>query len=131
MSNSDEPDRVATSDRGDANPCKSCGARCTLFRVSFYWGEADDAPGGYVPADLTVQVNPTMRAMHGTHPRATGCVALQGTPGECVSCGIYERRPTTCREFDTHDEHGHVDERCTVARAALGLPALSDLNNES
>jgi hypothetical protein len=30
------------------NPCVSCGACCAHFRVSFYWAEADDAPGGIV-----------------------------------------------------------------------------------
>jgi Fe-S-cluster containining protein len=44
-------------------------------------------------------------------------------------CGIYERRPHTCREFETHDKDGRVNERCTIARATLGLSALSDLNN--
>ncbi|NMF88320.1 hypothetical protein [Aromatoleum petrolei] len=30
----------------DPNPCLDWGVRCVNFRVSFYWGEGDDAPGG-------------------------------------------------------------------------------------
>lgn len=28
------------------NPCLDCGICCTHFRISFYWAEADDTPGG-------------------------------------------------------------------------------------
>ena len=28
------------------------------------------------------------------------CVALRGTLGEAVSCGVYRRRPPACREFE-------------------------------
>ncbi|MEC5386229.1 YkgJ family cysteine cluster protein [Uliginosibacterium sp. H3] len=108
------------------NSCLNCGACCTDYRVSFYWGEADDAPGGYVPADLTVQVTPVLRAMRGTHPQALGCVALKGKPGECVACGIYLNRPTPCREFDTHEADGTVNPRCNAGRARLGLAPLQD-----
>ena len=37
----------------EVNVCQPCGACCAHFRVSFYWAEADDAPGGFVPAALT------------------------------------------------------------------------------
>jgi Fe-S-cluster containining protein len=41
-----------------------------------------------------------------------------GTLGEKVACGIYEWRPSPCREF----EAGSVP--CLQARRRLGLPAI-------
>ncbi|WP_187171437.1 YkgJ family cysteine cluster protein, partial [Enterococcus faecium] len=72
--------------------CQSCGACCAHFRVSFYWAEADDAPGGTVPAALTRQVSPQLRCMAGTESRPARCVSLQGEVGRQVSCGIYPLR---------------------------------------
>lgn len=106
------------------NPCLSCGACCCLYRVSFYWGEADDAPGGRVPAALTVQVTPMLRAMQGTHPIPQRCVALGGEPGREVACAIYPQRPSTCREFDAWLEDGTPDPRCTAARQRMGFAAV-------
>ncbi len=40
------------------NPCMTCGACCAHYRVSFYWGESSEAPGGFVPIELTEQVHP-------------------------------------------------------------------------
>ncbi|AIX73639.1 YkgJ family cysteine cluster protein [Pantoea sp. PSNIH4] len=105
------------------NPCVSCGACCAHFRVSFYWAEADDA-GGQVPVGLTEPLNLLMRNMRGTNARAPRCVALQGEIGECVSCGIYEQRPTPCREFAMSGENGVENEACDRARAKYGLPPL-------
>ncbi|MEC5397040.1 YkgJ family cysteine cluster protein [Uliginosibacterium sp. H1] len=105
------------------NPCTACGACCTRFRVSFYWGEADDAPGGTVPVALTEQVSPTMRAMR-RDPVSQRCVALGGEPGSCVSCRIYTQRSSTCREFDAREPDGSVNPRCNAARAGIGLPPL-------
>ncbi|MDQ8024230.1 MAG: YkgJ family cysteine cluster protein [Moraxellaceae bacterium] len=106
------------------NPCISCGACCARFRVSFYWGEADDAPGGIVPAALTEQLTPLRRAMRGTNPPQR-CVALQGELGQCVGCSIYEQRPTPCREFEMWEPDGSVNPRCNEARAGIGLPPLA------
>lgn len=80
------------------NPCMTCGACCAYFRVSFYWAEGDDA-SGRVPASLTEPVTPFLRCMAGTNQKQPHCKALIGTPGENVSCAIYENRPSTCREF--------------------------------
>lgn len=112
------------------NPCISCGACCCTYRVSFYWGEADDAPGGTVPAHLTVQVTPMLRAMQGTHPQVTRCVALTGEPGREVSCSIYPQRSQACREFEAWQPDGQPDPRCTRARARFGLPELPPQNRE-
>lgn len=105
------------------NPCISCGACCAHFRVSFYWAEAQDA-GGVVPTELTEPLSLLMRNMIGTNTRTPRCVALEGEVGGCVSCGIYEQRPTPCREFAMSGENGEWNEACDRARARHGLPAL-------
>lgn len=97
---------------------------CVHFRVSFYWGEADDAPGGVVPAALTEQLTPHLRCMVGTNQQPRRCVALAGSPGQGVSCTIYPRRPSPCREFPAYLEDGQPNPKCDVLRAAAGLPAL-------
>ena len=95
--------------------CQRCGACCALFRVSFYWAEADDAPGGTVPVALTRPVGSLHRCMAGTEARPVRCVALQGEVGRSVACGIYEQRSSTCRSVQPGDE------QCLKARAAHGL----------
>ncbi|WP_067701459.1 YkgJ family cysteine cluster protein [Erwinia sp. ErVv1] len=105
------------------NPCINCGACCAHFRVSFYWAEADDG-GGTVPADLTEPLNLFLRNMRGTNAATPRCVALEGEPGGCVSCGIYQQRPTPCREFARSGEDGVANEACDRARARYGLPPL-------
>ena len=102
----------------------NCGACCAMYRVSFYWAEADDAPGGWVPADTTEQLTPTLRCMRGTSSKTPRCKQLQGQiPG--ALCGIYENRPSVCRELEPYDEDGKPTDQCTRARAAYGLPELS------
>ncbi|EBQ6223335.1 TPA_asm: YkgJ family cysteine cluster protein [Salmonella enterica] len=105
------------------NPCMTCGACCAYFRVSFYWAEGDDA-SGRVPASLTEPVTPFLRCMASTNQKQPRCKALIGTPGENVSCAIYENRPSTCREFSISGEGGEVNEACNRARARYELPPL-------
>ena len=107
-----------------SNPCLQCGACCAVFRVSFYWSEAEPFLGGSVPAELTEPVNPQRVAMRGTTCSPVRCVALQGQVGEAVSCNIYPQRPTPCRELGPWDAAGQPDEKCTRARAAHQLPPL-------
>ncbi len=107
----------------NVNPCMTCGACCAHFRVSFYWAEANDA-GGAVPAELTEPLSLLMRNMRGTNARQPRCVALQGEPGSCTSCGIYAQRPSPCREFAMSGENGIYNEACDRARARYGLPPL-------
>lgn len=102
----------------------TCGACCSSYRVSFYWAEADDAPGGWVPVRFTRSVTPHLRAMNGTDCKTPKCAALQGAVGVDVSCSIYEQRPSTCREFDWRLADGRVDPRCSAARSRWGLPPL-------
>ena len=95
--------------------CQACGACCAVFRVSFYWAEADDAPGGTVPVDLTRPVGTLHRCMAGTEAKPVRCVALAGEVGQQVGCGIYELRSSTCRSVMPGDA------QCLKARAAWGL----------
>jgi len=105
------------------NPCVSCGACCAAFRVSFYWAEAEDG-GGVVPVDLTEPLNLFRRNMCGTNDRTPRCTALVGEVGGCVSCGIYDQRPSPCREFALSGENGIHNEGCDRAREKYGLPPL-------
>lgn len=112
----------AAADR--PSPCLECGACCASFRVSFYWGEADDHPDGTVPAALTTPVAPMRLAMRGTDRAVPRCTALDGTIGRAVSCRIYALRPSPCRDFNWHGEQGEPNERCNRARQRHGLPPL-------
>lgn len=113
------------------NPCRTCGACCAYFRVSFYWGETDKAPGGYVPSELTAPLPPFYHLMRGTDRNPPRCIALEGEVGHSVRCRIYERRPSPCRDFGVQWRNGRVEitpemlERCNQARMAWGLPPLS------
>ena len=91
-----------------ANPCIECGACCASFRVSFYWGETDAAPDGYVPTHLTQVIAPHHVAMLGTDQARPHCIALQGTVGKHVSCTIYPLRSSTCQEFTASWENGMI-----------------------
>lgn len=107
-----------------SHPCLSCGACCALYRASFYWSEADDSPGGTVPAAMTVQISPMQRAMRGTDHRIPRCCALQGKIGESVHCSIYTQRASPCRDFLPSWEMNTRNERCDKARHHWGLPPL-------
>lgn len=111
----------------DPNPCLDCGLCCVHFRVSFYWGEADDGPGGFVPADMTEKLSHHLRCMKGTNETPRRCSALVGQPGDRVACTIYDNRPTPCREFPSHLEDGMPNPKCDELRAGTGLPALFPL----
>lgn len=108
----------------EINPCTTCGACCAHFRCSFYWGEADDSPGGTVPVDLTEQITPWRRAMKGMSSKTPRCIALVGEIGREVGCGIYPVRSSVCREFPYSWQDGVHNERCDQARATWGLPPL-------
>jgi Fe-S-cluster containining protein len=111
MSNPATPDST--------HPCLTCGACCANFRVDFAVYEMQ-ALGGTVPDDLAVQVNGSKCRMRGTDHVPMRCVALTGQVGEQVACGIYELRPSPCREFEAGD-YG-----CNKARLRHGLPPLQE-----
>lgn len=106
--------------RTDSAPpfdCQRCGACCVTYRVSFYWGEADDAEGGTVPVALTEPIGFHHRCMRGTSARPVRCVALVGEVGQQVGCSIYPLRSSTCKLLEAGDE------QCIKARRHLGINA--------
>jgi len=100
------------------HPCLTCGACCACFRVDFAVYELDDM-GGTVPSGLAVDVNGSTCRMRGTDHVPIRCAALTGQVGVQVACGIYEWRPSPCREF------AEGSDACERARARHGLPPLA------
>jgi uncharacterized protein len=101
-----------------AHPCLSCGACCASFRVDFAVEElAGNA--GHVPDGLAVEVTAFTSRMRGTDHARPRCAALTGQLGQRVACGIYEWRPSPCREFEAGSS------ACNAARARHGLEPLS------
>lgn len=113
----------------DSNPCISCGACCSHFRVSFYCGELSDGSGGVVPVELTSKVNDFYACMKGTEVGGGRCTALQGTLGQPgIGCAIYANRPSVCREFPVWLEDGTPNPDCQRLRSKLGLRPLKPLS---
>ena len=122
------PGPKASNDAAAGNPCLSCGACCAHFRVSFYCGEIAEGGAGMVPPELVTQVGPLRAAMKGTEHGYGRCIALRGDVGaNNVHCGIYEQRPSPCREFNPWLEDGSPEPDCQRARARFGLPPLPAL----
>lgn len=94
--------------------CTACGACCASFRVDFSCHEMQDM-GGTVPMGLAAEVTDSTWRMNGTDHSPPRCAALTGKIGEKVACGIYEWRPSPCREFEEGSE------ACLRARIRLGL----------
>ena len=89
--------------------CLSCGACCAYFRVSFYWAEGFPC--------LSTILNLSPRSIHAwrepiKNPR---CIALEGSIGEQVSCGMYELRSSSCKEVQI------ADAQCNKARMAHNM----------
>lgn len=101
------------------HPCLACGACCASFRVDFSVHETQQA-GGSVPDGLAVEVNDTLRRMRGTDHTPPRCAALTGALGLKVACGIYEWRPSPCREFEAGSA------ACNATRARHALPPLTE-----
>jgi uncharacterized protein len=99
--------------------CLSCGACCTYFRVSFYWAEAEALD---MPTDYVEPLTPVYSCMKGTNQKNPRCVALQGTIGEQVSCGMYESRSSSCKEVQI------ADEQCNKARRHHHMIPLVPVN---
>jgi Fe-S-cluster containining protein len=98
--------------------CTTCGACCACFRVDFSVHELQDQ-GGSVPDGLAVAVNASIARMRGTDHQPPRCAALSGTVGEKIGCGIYEWRPSPCREF------AEGSAACEMARRKNGLAPLA------
>ncbi|MFD0666658.1 YkgJ family cysteine cluster protein [Ramlibacter sp. MAHUQ-53] len=101
----------------DVHPCLTCGACCASFRVDFAADELDEQ-FGRVPSGLAVPVTAHTCRMRGTDHSPPRCAALTGQVGVKAACGIYEWRPSPCREFEAGSD------ACARARARHGLPAL-------
>jgi Fe-S-cluster containining protein len=99
------------------HPCLSCGACCASFRVDFAADECE-AQGGSVPEGLVVDVTSSTCRMRGTDHAQPRCAALTGRIGEQVACGIYEWRPSPCRELEAGSD------ACHRARTRHGLAPL-------
>ena len=99
------------------HPCLTCGACCASFRVDFSVYESE-IHGGRVPVSLADEINDSICRMRGTDYARPRCAALTGTVGEKAACGIYEWRPSPCREFAAGSE------ACNRVRQRHGLPAL-------
>jgi uncharacterized protein len=110
--------------RLNINPCLNCGACCAYYRASFYWAEADETRPDAVPSDLTEKLNDFLLFMRGTHQSSPRCIALQGTIGVEVCCGIYPRRPSTCRNLEPSWATNAPNPHCDKARQAWGLQPL-------
>jgi len=80
--------------------------------------ELDDE-GGHVPSGLAVAVNASTWRMRGTDHLPVRCAALTGRVGGAVGCGIYEWRPSPCREFSEGSD------ACERARQRHGLAPLN------
>jgi Fe-S-cluster containining protein len=101
------------------HPCTTCGVCCASFRVDFSVMETQ-TQGGSVPDGLALEVTSHTVRMRGTDHRQPRCAALTGRLGERVACGIYEWRPSPCREFEAGSD------ACERARLRHGLAPLTD-----
>lgn len=75
--------------------------------------------GGPVPSGLVVDVNDSLCRMRGTDHQPARCAALGGTVGASVGCGIYDWRPSPCREFEAGTD------ACAQARRRHGMAPLA------
>jgi Fe-S-cluster containining protein len=85
--------------------------------VDFSVQELQDQ-GGSVPNGLASELTSSMARMRGTDHQPPRCAALSGKLGEKIGCGIYEWRPSPCREF------AEDSDACAQARRRHGLAAL-------
>lgn len=105
--------------------CHKCGACCAYFIVAFPTDEIDMGMGGVVPCAMTLPLDGVRSCMKGTNGKNHRCVALEGSVGHSVKCAIYEKRPSTCRNFDRAWEFDKGNELCDKARLAYGLQSFS------
>lgn len=98
--------------------CTACGACCASFRVDFSVFEREDHAGA-VPTGLALDLTDTLCRMRGTDHSPPRCGALIGPIGQQAICGIYEWRPSPCREFEEGSD------ACEQARRRHHLPPLN------
>ncbi len=92
--------------------CQVCGACCKTYAVSFYWAEPE---AGGLPPEASEPVTPFLARMRGTSGPNPRCLQLvEADCGSC-SCGVYEHRPTPCRELQPGEP------KCLRARSLHGI----------
>jgi len=94
--------------------CTRCGACCASFRVDFSVFESQ-SHGGSVPEGLSAPLTDHLCRMNGTDHSPPRCAALSGQLGLNARCGIYEWRPSPCREFEAGSD------ACWRARQRHGI----------
>lgn len=102
--------------------CQQCGACCVNLPSNrakgfTYWVEIDPSDRLITRADL-VRKHVIQDASGVPHLRLTHdgrCLALRGTVGARVKCGIYHERPSPCRRVQPGDE------QCLRYRAEHGF----------
>lgn len=107
----------------NSNPCLTCGVCCTHFRVSFYFGEVDSQPGGFVPQHRVIPISPFRVAMKGTELGFGRCNALTGQIGLNIGCEIYDIRPNVCREFPVFIDN-KINPECNRLRLKNNMEEL-------
>src|SRR5437868_4708009 len=107
------------SPMSEVSPCLNCGACCSHFRVSFFWGECSSS-GGTVPDELVTQISPSRVAMNGTDCSSAGCTAAAGDVGGDVNCCIYELHPRAGGEREAPWGDGEHNGDWDKARVRFG-----------
>lgn len=88
--------------------CQKCGACCT-FKWSWPVLKKDRSDAAGIPDEMVRKDLPLMKTINNR------CVALDGEVGKCVSCKIYESRPSSCQRFVPGSE------LCIEARKHLAI----------
>lgn len=88
--------------------CQSCGACCS-HKSTWPILKRDRSDAAAIPFDMLRFDLPLMKTT------GSRCVALEGVVGSCVSCKIYEARPSACRSFKAGSP------LCLEAREAKGF----------
>lgn len=103
--------------------CQSCGACCqTVLGVSVgFWAACTASDVKQMPKRVRLKLVPTrtgsQRGLATPQRKDGSCGFLRGTPGERVSCAIYDTRPMLCRKYEAGSEF------CRSSRREIGLPA--------
>ncbi len=114
-------DNIITPPDSPIPDCVTCGGCCVALPRAGVRPDDELAPEYYW--DITIEgakedivVDRFIRRDGETF----ACIALNGTLGENVSCGIYDGRPTVCRKFEAGSD------KCHAIRRAYGFePFLS------
>lgn len=109
-------DSIVGSPFGVVPDCRTCGA-CCAFYTCVAVENTDRVPRTYYwkISECAGLPLPIARRQLKRDPATNNCLALEGEVGTSVRCGIYNRRPATCRNFEAGSD------QCHAARRAFGL----------